>query len=118
MQFKNTTRAKVITVEGKLCIQLTDELIKQLNLSALDSLDIALDKGQIKLWKSPKKTIPENLYDELYELFDGNEQIISEWLCTPKAHFEGKTAIELVDTLEGIKVIEDFIWQLKTGDFS
>jgi uncharacterized protein (DUF2384 family) len=118
MQFKNTTKVKVIDVEGKLCIQLPDELIKHMNISALDSLDITLDKRKIKLRKSQKKEIPQKIHDGLFKLFKGNEQMISEWLSTPKVDFEGKTAIELIDTPEGIKVIEDFIWRLKTGDFS
>jgi antitoxin component of MazEF toxin-antitoxin module len=118
MQFRNTTRAKVITVEGKLCIQLPDELINQLNLSDSDSLDVALDKGKVRLWKSPTREIPPKVYDELYKLFKGNEQIISEWLCTPRVDFEGKTAMELIDTPEGIKVVEGFVYRLKTGDLS
>jgi hypothetical protein len=118
MQFKNTTRAKVVTVEGKLCIQLPDELINQLNLLALDSLDITIDKGKVRLWKSPTKEIPQNVYDELYKLFKGNEQTISEWLCTPRVDFEGKTAMEVIDTPTGIKVVEDFIYRFKTGDLS
>jgi uncharacterized protein (DUF2384 family) len=38
-------------------------------------------------------------------MYKGNEQIISAWLSTPRIQFEGKTAIELVDTPEGIKII-------------
>jgi len=118
MQFKNITRASLLLVEGKLCLELPDEIIKQLDISASDFLDMALDKNKLRLWKSPKKDVPQNIYDELNAMFKGNEQVISEWLCTPRVHFGGKTAIDLVDTPEGIKVIQDFIWQLKTGDFS
>ncbi len=41
---------------------------------------------------------------------------MSKRLSTPRADFEGKAAIELIETSEGIKVIENSIWQLKTGD--
>ncbi|UUO25661.1 DUF2384 domain-containing protein [Colwellia sp. M166] len=43
---------------------------------------------------------------------------MSTWLCSPRIDFDGKTAIELVDTLEGIQVIDNFFLRLKTGDFS
>lgn len=118
MQFKNITRANIVAVEGKLFLELPDELIKHLNISVLDSLDVALDEGQIRLWKSVEKEIPQKIYDELNKLFKGNEQAVSKWLSTPRVEFEGKAAVELIDTSEGTKVIEDFIWRLKTGDFS
>jgi uncharacterized protein (DUF2384 family) len=89
-----------------------------MKLSASDTLDFSLNKNYLKLWKSPKREITQDIYDELSSMFKGNEQIISEWLSTPRIQFGGKAAIELVDTPEGIKIIQDFIWQLKTGDFS
>lgn len=118
MQFKNITRANIRLVEGKLCLELPEEIIKQLDISASDCLDIALDKNKLRLWKSKKKDVPQQIYDELNAMFKGNEEVISQWLCIPRIHFEGRAAIDLVDTPEGIKIIQDFIWQLKTGDFS
>jgi hypothetical protein len=118
MQFKNITRSNIRLVEGKLCLELPDEAIMQMKLSALDSLDFSLGKNYLKLWKSPKREITQDIYDELHSMFKGNEQIISEWLSTPRIQFEGKAANELMDSSEGIKTIQDFIWQLKTGDFS
>lgn len=118
MQFKNITSSNIRLVEGKLCLELPDEAIMQMKLSASDTLDFSLDKDYLKLWKSPEREIPQDVYDELNSICKGNEQIISEWLSTPRVQFEGKTAVELVDTPEGIKMIQDYIWQLKTGDFS
>ncbi len=89
-----------------------------MKLSASATLDFSLDKDYLKLWKSPEREIPQDVYDELNSMYKGNEQIISEWLITPRIQFEEKAAIDLVHTPEGIKVIQDFIWQLKTGDFS
>ena len=118
MQFKNITSLSIRLVEGKLCLELPDEAIVRMKLSASDTLDFSLDKNKLKLWKSPKCETPQDVYDELNSMYKGNELIISEWLSTPRIQFEGKAAIELVDTPEGIKIIQDFIWQLKTGDFS
>lgn len=99
-------------------IERPDEAIMNMKLSDSDNLDSLLDKKKLKLWKSSKHEIPQDVYDELNSMFNGNEQIISEWLSTPRIQFEGKAAIALVDTSEGIKEILDFIWLLKTGDFS
>jgi hypothetical protein len=118
MQFKNITRTNVRLVEGKLCIELPDEIIKQLDISASDFLDIALDNNKIILWKFPKKVVPLEIYNELGALYGGNEQVISSWLCTPRIQFKGKAAIELVDSPENIEIVREFIWQLKTGDLS
>ncbi len=118
MQFKNITSSSIRLVEGKLCLELPDEAIMQMKLSVSDTLDFSFDKDYLKLWKSPKREITQDIYEELHSMFKGNEQIISEWLSTPRIQFEERTAIELVDTPEGIKMIRDYIWQLKTGDFS
>lgn len=118
MQFKNITRSNTRLVEGKLCLEIPDDAIMQMKLSASDTLDFSLNKNYLKLWKSPKREITQDIYDELSSMFKGNEQIISEWLSTPRIQFEEKAAIELVDTPEGIKMIQNYIWQLKTGDFS
>lgn len=118
MQFKNVTKTKLLLIEGKLCLELPDEMIVQMELSASDTLDCSLDKSKLTLWKSPKHKVPQDIYDELNTMFKGNEQVISEWLSTPRTQFDGEAAIELVNTPDGIRVIQDFIWQLKTGDFS
>ena len=59
-----------------------------------------------------------SIYDKLNAMFKGNEQLVSKWLYQPRIQFEGKSAVELFETPGGTKVIQDFIWQLKTGDFS
>jgi len=118
MQFNNISRASLLLVKGKLCLELPGKVITQMELSASDTLDFSLDKSKLKLWKSPKHEVPQEIYDELNSMFKGNDQVTSEWLSTSRIQFEGKAAIDLVDTPEGIKVIQDFIWQLKTGDFS
>jgi hypothetical protein len=118
MQLKNVTKASVILVEGKFCLELPDEAIIQMELSASDTFDFSLDKNNLKLWKSPKKGVPQEVYDELSEMYAGNEQVISSWLCTPRIHFEGKAAIDLLDTPDDIKAVKEFIWQLKTGELS
>lgn len=118
MQFKNTTKAKAVLVEGKLYLELPKELVTHMNISESDSFDISFNKDKLKLWKSPPKEAPQEIYDELKAIFKGDEQVISEWLITPRTHFEGKAAIELVDTKENIALIQEFITILKTGDFS
>lgn len=117
MQFKNVTRANIVLVEGKLCLELPDELVKHLNLSISNSLDVALGKQKIVLWKSLEREIPQDIYDELYKLFKGNEPVISEWLSMPRIDFEGKTAMELIDSAEGIQLIKTGLLRLKSGDF-
>jgi len=118
MQFNNISRASLLLVKGKLCLELPGEVITKMELSDSDTVDFSLYETTLKLWKSPKQDVPQDILDELDSMFKGNEQIISDWLCTPRINFEGKAATELVDTPEGIKLIQDFIWQLKTGDFS
>lgn len=118
MQFHNISSANLLLVHGKLCLELPDEVITKMQLSESDSVDFSLKETTLKVWKSPRQAVPQDILDELDTLFKSNEQIISQWLCTPRANFEGKAAIELVNTPEGIKLIQDFIWQLKIGDFS
>jgi hypothetical protein len=118
MQFNKIISASVRLVEGKLYLELPDQIIKQLEIAASDSLDIAFDKDKLSLWKSPKQAVPRHIYDELNAMFKGNEQLVSKWLCRPRVQFEGKSAIALVDTPGGTKILQDYIWQLKTGDFS
>lgn len=118
MQFNNIISASVRLFDGKLDLELPEQIIKQLDISVSDCLAIDLDKDKLRLWKSPQKDVPQHIYDEHNGMFKGNEQLVSEWLCRPRVQFEGKSAIALVDTPGGIKIIQDFIWQLKTGDFS
>jgi len=118
MQFKNITSSSIRLVKGKLYLELPDEAIMQMKLSVSDTLDFSFDKYYLKLWKSPEREIPQDVYDELNSMYKGNKQLISEWLSTPRIQFEGKAAIDIVHSPEGIKLIQDFIWQLKTGDFS
>ena len=118
MQFKRISRTNIRLIEGKLCLEVPHEAIMKMRLSDSDTLDFSLDKNNLKLWKSPKHEIPQNIYDELNLMFKSNEQIISEWLSTPRSQFDGRTALALIDTPQGIEKIQNFIWQLKTGDFS
>jgi hypothetical protein len=118
MSFNNIISASVRLLDGKFYLELPDQIIKQLNISASDCLDIAFDKDKLRLWKSQKKDVPQHIYDELNAMFKGNEQLVSKWLCQPRVNFEGKSAIDLVETPGGIKIIQDFIRQLRMGDFS
>ncbi len=59
MQFKRVTRANIVSVEGKLCLELPNELISHMGIFSSDSLDIALGSWNIMLWKSPETEIPQ-----------------------------------------------------------
>jgi hypothetical protein len=118
MQFRNITRAKVVLVEGEFYLELPRKLLTHMNISESDSFDISFNKDKFTLWKSPPNEVPQEIYDELKAMFKDDEQIVSEWLATPRVNFNGKAAIDLIDTQENIELIQEFIKTLKTGDFS
>jgi hypothetical protein len=62
----------------------------------------------------------EAILDELIELFQGEEEVIHSWLNSPRLEFGNKTAFEIMKEGNPTSkvLIGEYIYTLKTGDFS
>jgi hypothetical protein len=62
--------------------------------------------------------LPIEIKAELLNLFQGDEQIVSEWLSNAKISQNGKAPFQLLGTNEGVGQVIDMLERIKTGDFS
>lgn len=111
-----TNNLKIIN--SKPYIEIHCDVINDLSSNDFDNLAYTLREGKIVIWKPSELDIPEVIYNELFTLFKGNEDVISRWLDTPKPFLVNKSPIEILETEKGLESILDLINRLKKGDLS
>ncbi|KGJ87330.1 MbcA/ParS/Xre antitoxin family protein [Colwellia psychrerythraea] len=62
--------------------------------------------------------IPQQVIDELMNLFKGNEDMVEDWLIRPKVSLDGVSPLLLLGSVEGINEVLGMLERMKTGDFS
>ncbi|MEZ8798665.1 antitoxin Xre/MbcA/ParS toxin-binding domain-containing protein [Vibrio cyclitrophicus 1F53] len=62
--------------------------------------------------------IDENTRVRLLKLFDGNRQMVEEWLTTPKVVFNNETPLDVLDTPQGYHKVLEVINRIELGDLS
>lgn len=117
MKLTDIITGNVKKVEDSLYLELPNNVINELSICESDTFTITVSKGQMQLMKYSNTDIPEVLYNELSSLFKGDEEVIAQWLQTPKALLENKAPIEFLNSERGIETILDLINRLRTGDF-
>lgn len=118
MKLNQFKKANVQKIDNKLFLELPKGIVKSLNISDSDTFIVTLKQGAMILRKSSELDIPEALYNELTALFNGNEDVIAQWLYTPKAFLENKAPIDMLETSQGLESVLDMICRIKTGDVS
>jgi hypothetical protein len=118
MKLTNITTSNVKKVEDSLYLELPNNVISELSICESDTFIVTVSKGKVQLIKSSNTDIPEVLYNELSSLFKGDEEVIAQWLQTPKALLENKAPIEFLNSERGIETILDILNRLKSGDLS
>lgn len=115
----NITRtfSMIIEREGRMFLDIS-EMDNELKLSANAVVSYSFIENSICITEYGLEPAGEEILIELIELFQGEEHIIQRWLATPREHFGGKTALDIINNVEGQSLINDFIYRLKTGDFS
>jgi len=113
---KNKLKGQIRELDGKLFIELPEQVIEKLSVSNGDSAEFGLRK-HIHLWKSPNIDVPDDIYNRLLEIFK-TDDVVFQWLNSKRAFFQGKAAIELVSTDVGKEKVFDLLDRLATGDMS
>jgi len=62
--------------------------------------------------------IPQQVIDELMNLFKGNEGMVEDWLIMPKVPLAGVSPLLLLGSDKGVNVVLGMLERMKTGDFS
>jgi hypothetical protein len=118
MKIEQLKKVSIKNVKSKQFMESAGEEIKEMSNSDLDSFTFTIEKGEIVTWKPSEIDIPDVIYRELSELFNGNEEVITKWLKTPKSFLQSKAPVEILDTDCGLASTLDLIGRLKTGDLS
>ncbi len=110
--------AMIIEQQGRVFLDIT-KVSNALNLSANTVVNYKIENDVMCLRGAEFDNISEAILDELIELFRGDEHIIHRWLVTPREYFKNKSAFEVMtDNSGGKALIKDYIYKIKTGDFS
>ena len=62
--------------------------------------------------------IPQQVIDELMNLFKGNEGMVEDWLVRPKVPLGGVSPLSLLGSDESVDEVLGMLERMKTGDFS
>ena len=118
MKLEQLKRVSIKKVKSKQFMESVGEEIKEMTDSDLDSFTFTIENGEIVTWKPSEIDVPEVIYHDLLELFKGNDEVITNWLKTPKSFLQGKAPAEILGSGAGLVQVLDLIERIKTGDVS
>jgi len=107
----------IIEQEGRMFLEITDHS-KELNLFENSFLNYSIVNGAICIEEYKIDDNAEKILNEIIEIFEGHENTINKFLMSKRPFFGYKNALSILNTGEGQNLIKDYIFRLKTGDFS